>query len=92
MGGEVNIRTDSLGLSVPQAARLAGIGVSTAYEKIQGGELPARKCGRRTIILRRDLEKFLEALPPKTEPSAAHRSYVRRRWDATKNNAGTGGK
>ena len=76
--------SEKLGLSAREAAHLAGIAVSTLYLKMDSGELVARKLGRRTVILRRDLEKFLSGLPLKSEPSAVHRRAVQQRWTKAK--------
>ncbi len=51
------------GLSVSEACRVAGIGRTKIYEAIAGGNLKARKFGKRTIILRTDLQTFLTTLP-----------------------------
>jgi excisionase family DNA binding protein len=51
------------GLSVVEACRVAGIGRTKIYEAIADGSLKARKFGKRTIILRSDLQHFLSALP-----------------------------
>jgi excisionase family DNA binding protein len=51
------------GLSVAEACAIAGISRSKLYELIAAGDLVARKLGRRRIILRRDLSRFLDALP-----------------------------
>ena len=51
------------GLSVSEACTMAGIGRTKIYQAITSGELVARKYGKRTIILRRDLHAFLAALP-----------------------------
>jgi excisionase family DNA binding protein len=51
------------GLSILEACRVAGIGRTKIYEAIAGGSLKARKFGKRTIILRTDLQNFLSALP-----------------------------
>jgi excisionase family DNA binding protein len=51
------------GLSVAEACAIAGIGRSKLYEAIASGRLTARKLGKRTLILRDDLRKFLQALP-----------------------------
>ncbi len=75
---------EKMGFSTREVSRLTGLGQTTIYERIETGELKARKLGRRTLILRRDLETFLEALPAKTEASEAHRGYVRRRWNVAK--------
>ena len=51
------------GLSILEACRVAGIGRTKLYEAISDGALKARKYGKRTIILRNDLQDFLTALP-----------------------------
>jgi predicted DNA-binding transcriptional regulator AlpA len=50
-------------LSIPQAGRFLGCGRSLIYGLIGSGDLPARKLGRRTVVLRRDAEALLERLP-----------------------------
>jgi excisionase family DNA binding protein len=52
-----------LALSIIEAARRAGIGRSSIYEAIGRGELPTRKCGRRTLILADDLKSWVTGLP-----------------------------
>ena len=51
------------GLSITEACRIAGIGRTKIYEAIAGGHLKARKLGKRTIVLRSDLNFFLTSLP-----------------------------
>jgi excisionase family DNA binding protein len=51
------------GLSVAEACAIAGISRSKLYEMMAAGDLVARKLGRRRIILRSDLSRFLDALP-----------------------------
>jgi excisionase family DNA binding protein len=51
------------GLSIPEACTVAGLGRTSIYDAIAAGNLPARKFGKRTIILRGDLNNFLAALP-----------------------------
>ena len=51
------------GLSILEACQVAGIGRSKIYEAIGEGSLKARKLGKRTIILRSELQRFLSALP-----------------------------
>jgi excisionase family DNA binding protein len=58
------------GLSVDDACHVAGIGKSSMFELIKAGAVPARRFGRRTIILRSDLLAWLSALP-RLEPEAA---------------------
>ncbi len=55
-------------LSIAQTARTLGIGRSTLYCLIKEGRLPVRKLGKRTLILRRDLEHFIAALTTSTDP------------------------
>ena len=56
-------RTGREGLSIVEACRIAGIGRTKVYEAIADGRLKARKFGKRTIILRSELQDFLAALP-----------------------------
>ena len=49
--------------SIAEAMALSGLGRDTLYKQIHAGRLPARKLGRRTIVLASDLQRFLEALP-----------------------------
>ena len=51
------------GLSIGEACAIAGIGRTSLYDAIRDGSLIARKLGKRTLILRRDLDAFLTALP-----------------------------
>lgn len=51
------------GLSVSEACRVAGIGRTKIYEAISDGRLKARKLGKRTLVLRGDLQAFLDNLP-----------------------------
>jgi excisionase family DNA binding protein len=56
--------SERLAVSIVDAARAAGVGRSTIYENINSGALKARKAGRRTLILRSDLEAWLSSFPP----------------------------
>ena len=53
------------GLSIAEACAVAGIGRTKIYQAIteENGSLKARKCGKRTLILRDDLRHFLASLP-----------------------------
>ena len=53
----------TLALTVPEAMKESGLGRTSLYEAIGRGDLPARKHGRRTLILAEDLRAFLEGLP-----------------------------
>jgi excisionase family DNA binding protein len=52
-----------LALTIAAACKLAGIGRTKIYAMLNSGELPARKCGRKTLILADDLRRCLEKLP-----------------------------
>jgi excisionase family DNA binding protein len=49
--------------SVMQIMARTGIGRDAIYREIREGRLPARKFGKRTLILASDLEAFLQSLP-----------------------------
>jgi excisionase family DNA binding protein len=49
--------------SISEACSVAGIGRTTIYQAISDGKLKARKCGKRTLVLRDDLRDFLTSLP-----------------------------
>lgn len=57
---------EKLGFSVEEAAKMSGIGRTLIFSAIGNGQLLARKFGRRTVILREDLEAFLRALPARS--------------------------
>jgi excisionase family DNA binding protein len=49
--------------SISETLVLTGFGRDKLYQLINAGKLPARKSGRRTIILAADLQRFLKKLP-----------------------------
>lgn len=51
-----------LSLSIEEACTATGLGRTKIYEAIGSGALPAKKWGKRTLILKSDLEAFLAAL------------------------------
>jgi excisionase family DNA binding protein len=53
--------SDRLALSIPDAAKAVGISRSKLYELLDGKQLRSLKIGGRRLIMRRDLESFLEA-------------------------------
>ena len=55
--------SQTIALSIPKASMLSGLGRTTLYAAIKSGALVARKCGKRTIILRSDLIIYLSSLP-----------------------------
>lgn len=48
--------------SLEEVAARTGLGRTSVFHVIRDGRLIARKCGRRTIVLRSDLEAFLQSL------------------------------
>lgn len=52
-----------LSLSIEEVRSATGLGRTKIYALIGSGELKARKIGKRTIILKEDLEAFLSGLP-----------------------------
>ena len=58
------------GLRIVQAARYAGVSTWFIRQAIWEGRLKALRCGKFVIILRDELDRFLENQPP-VEPSSA---------------------
>ena len=56
-------RSSKLAFSVAEAAVHADVCRDNIYSAIREGRLSARKAGRRTLILRTDLEAYLSNLP-----------------------------
>jgi excisionase family DNA binding protein len=50
-------------LSIAEVSAVAGIGRTKIYQAIANGSLKARKCGKRTLVLRNELRDFLTSLP-----------------------------
>ena len=79
-GAEANLSTHAA-LNIPQAAIYAGVKSSAIEEVIRDGRLPGRRLGRNIVILRSDLDSFLESLDvisPHVPPSVAKRREERR--------------
>lgn len=51
-----------LSYSIDEVCAVTGIGKTKIYQLINSGALRARKLGKRTIILKDDLEAFLSSL------------------------------
>lgn len=56
---------DVLSYSPDDACRVLGIGKSKFYQLTRAGIIPIRKFGRRSLILRSDLTRWLESLTTK---------------------------
>lgn len=51
-----------MALTIEEARTATGLSRGKIYEYINSGELKARKLGKRTLILKTDLEAFLSGL------------------------------
>ena len=60
---EQNSDAATLAYSIEEAAARANIGRTMLFSALKSGALKARKIGRRTVILDRDLRTWLAALP-----------------------------
>ena len=54
---------DQRALSVKEACKYISLGRTSFYKLVKSGQIPARKCGRRTIVLPSELEQALKSLP-----------------------------
>lgn len=52
----------NLTYSVEQLQKIIGVGRTTVYQLLKSGRLPAKKLNGRTLVLKSDLEKFLQDL------------------------------
>ena len=46
-------------MSIPEAAKVLGIGVNGAYEAAKRGEIPTIQIGKRILVLREPFKKML---------------------------------
>ena len=53
-----------IGYTMKEAVSVTGLGRTSLYLAIRRGELRAVKKGARTIVLDRDLRRWMEGLPP----------------------------
>jgi len=51
-----------IAMTVQTAVQVSGISRSVLYEALKRGDLKARKSGRRTLIMRVDLEDYILSL------------------------------
>ncbi len=51
-----------LSLTIEEVCAATGLGRTKIYEAIGKGSLPAKKWGKRTLVLKSDLEGFLAGL------------------------------
>jgi len=53
-----------IAVSIPDAVKASGRSRTALYDALKRGDLPAKKAGKRTLILVADLEEYLANLPP----------------------------
>ena len=58
----MQVPADKLAYGIDEAVDAIGVSRSKLYELIASGELKIVKLGRRTLILRAELERFLKSL------------------------------
>jgi excisionase family DNA binding protein len=51
-----------ISLTIEEVCAATGLGRTKIYEAIGAGALPAKKWGKRTLVLKSDLEAFLSSL------------------------------
>ena len=61
-GGESRDRDPALLLSVEDAARLLGVGRTTLFALIADGRIQTVRLGRRRLVVRSGLERFVEEI------------------------------
>lgn len=54
-------------VTVDEAALILGITRTTTYESVRRGEIPARRFGRRVVVLRHELLRLLDSPPTSNE-------------------------
>lgn len=54
--------------AVADLPTVMGLSASTIDKLLKSGELPSRKAGRRTLVLRSDVAAYLQSLPLRAEP------------------------
>jgi hypothetical protein len=57
-----------LALSIDEVVVVSGLGRTLIFAEIKTGRLTARKCGRRTVILHEEVERWLGSLPTSVPP------------------------
>ena len=74
---------DKLAYSITETAKLLGIGRSKAYELVRSGTIPSLRLGRRIVISKLALNRFLaeSALEnPVEDEHQPHKSGTGRPW------------
>lgn len=66
--GKLSEGIEHLTYSIDEAAEAAGISRTKLFAEIRDGHIVARKLGRRTLIERTELDRWLAALPTTKAP------------------------
>ena len=61
---------ERLTITVPEAAQLLGVSRMTAYTAVREGSIPSVRIGRRLLVPRAALERFLAAARPTDQGGA----------------------
>jgi hypothetical protein len=61
---------NAFAFSIPDAARFSGLGLTTVKALVRSGMLAVHKAGKRSLVLRVDLEAYLTSLPKSGLPAA----------------------
>lgn len=64
----MSVASDTLVVTVPEAARLLRIGRNTAYGLVRDGQLRAVRVGRRVLVPRKALGEWLRRASSDTSP------------------------
>lgn len=64
-------QTQPLAFTINEAIELSRVGRTSLRLAMKSGSLPARKRGKTVLILRSDLERWLQDLPPVYSPQPA---------------------
>lgn len=54
---------EKISVTLREASALSGIGRSSLYKLFNEGKLTPRKCGKRTLLIRAELEAYIKSLP-----------------------------
>lgn len=55
--------SEKIAVSIPEAAKMLGLGRSSIYKLFEQGKLTKRKSGTRALVLVSELKAFAESLP-----------------------------
>jgi hypothetical protein len=68
---------EALAFQIPDACKVSGLSRTALYEAFKRGAIIPRKNGSRTLVLARDLQRYLETLPAAGQ-SSVHRGKGRK--------------